>query len=303
MIETNKTKNLQGQGEEISLHDNFMSEVQRAMDNPTQDEVNIFDQEDTKAREETKGGFNLAEDLVDFGVNPDDNLIDIDKNKSAPRHHGPMPPGYGQRARPFGHPSHVMPSGAYGGNNLRTPVGGLGNFTNKMGGNFGERHSYLGPQKMYNSVHKGNLGPMGDMNLFQKTPVKKDSGMSPFSFDKPEDSKNYVSEDWFEKIDKKDTIRATDGTKEVQSPEINEQNSFLIELTQDKESEAPEIDSSLADLIDMSDSQSKQKSQPEPQMAPSEEDPFQDSKDFQKQLVFLEKQKEIAKEVRLIPNL
>ncbi|CAI2363508.1 unnamed protein product [Moneuplotes crassus] len=302
--DTNKSKNLQGQGEEISIPDDFMSEVQKMMDNPQPAQhVNIFDHEDSKVREENNNGFNFAEDLVDFGASPNDDLIDLGKNKSAqPRSGFPMK----QRGRPFNHPSNMMPSynmPPFG--NMKTPLGATGNFNPNMNNNFGGRHTNHPAGKNWNSVHKQNLVQMGgsplDMNIQEHSSKKKESNFSPFDFDLLDGNNNYASEDWFDKIDKKDTLKATDGTKEIGSP-VNNEDSFLIELTQQEPSHTNDIDSSLEDLIDLNQDSNKQSSASQSalsginQISQSE----RESKDLQKEIAFIEKEREINKELNYI---
>lgn len=113
ILETNKSKPLQGQGEEVSITDDFLSNMQKVIDNPNREEIDIFQNEDSKAQERNRQEFNLAEDLVDFGVNPDDNLIDLNKNKSAPRRFIQPNSGFPvkQGNHPYNHPSNMMPGG------------------------------------------------------------------------------------------------------------------------------------------------------------------------------------------------
>ena len=314
LLSTNEANPLQGQGQEIVLTDDILSEVQHMMDNPTISQANIFQEEDSKARDKSANRVKITENLVDLQSNK--NLIEFNRNKSLPRKINQPKPGLNFRNNKpqFNQHQYAIPLnnqhpfGHFDYKNSRTPMGDQHNMAQNFKGNFGGHFQNLPPQrtkiighKTWNSANR-NMIPAKkqgfEPNSINNFPLNQQKPeIQPSKINNADQINNYTSEDWFSKIDQNCTIKGTIGTKEILDPSTNNEENFIMELTQ-KESHKSDINSNLSDLINMDN----QPSAPPPLIhmnssGGNKEELNKDSEDIKKELRYIVKEKELNAEV------
>lgn len=341
---------LQGQGEEITLTDSELTDLQNLLDHP-QPARTIQAREEPLNRErvESPNKIKFTDDLINIAPR-EDSSNRRQQNRSIPRHMIKAQSGRNIIAQNVQNNQRSFLNQPYPQNpmiNAQTPQGfhmGRGgpiNLTQQFPNNFGaqfrnapQMHPHIHAQKAWNSAHRfqqPNMMPMvppGPINIPQRAMLQQrfpepGSGLArpqPNLINKNEEAKvyrkqhsdlssdqKYATEDWFSKVDKQATNKATEGTNDLIKAESNSsvEDMFILELNKNL-SKDNKIDPALADL----DLEGRSKS-PINQIPLVREfsnnsednsrmDLVKESEDIKKELHFIEKEKQLTEEMNRI---
>jgi hypothetical protein len=254
--QNNAGDGLQGQGEEITLTNAELSDLQQMLDSTPNSQTNTNINSSSRGRDrfESAGRIDFDDNLIN--VNPAQNPLARDnRNSSIPR----------QQLRPSSGRNLRNPNQA---TNQRSFIAPQQNQMQNM--NFNQAQPVIPFSQVNNQTQVLPQNFSGYSNVFPQNlnliPIKARSGGP-----KPYDSNNipiprskasppkpdgqavqYATEDWFSQVDNKGTNKATEGTKDANNMFSDEDDdSFLLQLAKQESSNSDKIDPDLigVDLV------------------------------------------------------